>query len=133
MASGRSEVRVPGYRQPLRRDVVPGPFHETCYPARSMAYPRSVIAGLQEWLSDPSRQVGIVAVLVIAAIGHLMLAQWVPVGGLRQAAEFSFALFLFLGVLSVSRAQGWGSTIAWIAVSAATASVLGVALASASS
>ena len=31
MASGRSEVRVPGYRQPLRRNVVPGPFHEPWY------------------------------------------------------------------------------------------------------
>ena len=86
---------------------------------------------LQEWLSDPSRQIGLVTVLAIAAAGHFTLAQWIPAGSLRQAAEFAFALFLFLGILSVSRARGWGSMAGWIVVSALTASFLGAALASA--
>ena len=90
-----------------------------------------MMARLQDWLNDPSRQIGLASVLAIAVVGHLTLAQWVPAGSLRQAAEFAFALFLFLGILSVSRARGWASMAVWIVVSVATASFLGVVLASA--
>ena len=74
------------------------------------------MARLQGWLVDPSR--------------HPTIGQWTPARQMRQAANLAFALFLFLGTLSVSRARGWGLA-AWIGASAAAAGVLGMAIAAA--
>ena len=88
---------------------------------------------LKEWLGDPSHQVGILMMLAIAAAGHVALARWSPPGFSPRAEEFAFAVFLFLGALSVGRGRGWGATAAWVAASAVLASIIGAVLVAVSS
>jgi hypothetical protein len=87
-----------------------------------------VIGRLREWLGDPSHQLGILAMLTIAAAGHLALVRWTPPGYSQRAEELAFALFLVLSSLSIGRGRGWATTAAWIGASAVLAGMLGVVL-----